>query len=66
MSITAYRIVKSSSAFCIFHRSRSVSTKAAMIKNWISPKKHVNDVSVSFAGYFFTTGACKFVDSQLG
>jgi hypothetical protein len=30
-----------------------------MIKNWINPKKHVNEVSVSLAGYFFTTGACK-------
>jgi hypothetical protein len=57
-SITAYRMVKSSSDDCIFHFSKSFSVKAAMIKNWINPKKHVNEVSVSLAGYFFTTGAC--------
>ena len=47
---------KSSSSDIIFQFSKSVSTKAAMIKNWINPKKHVKDVS--FAGYFVTTGAC--------
>jgi hypothetical protein len=52
-------MVKSSSDDCIFHFSKSFSVKAAMIKNWINPKKHVNEVSVSLAGYFFTTGACK-------
>lgn len=59
MSITAYSMVKSSSDDFIFHFSRSVSVKAAMTKNWINPKKHVKEVRVSFAGYFFTTGACK-------
>lgn len=58
MNITAYRIIKSSSSDCIFQFSKSSSAKAAMIKNWINPKKHVNEVRVSFAGYFFTTGAC--------
>jgi len=58
MNITAYRIIESSSSDCIFQFSKSSSAKAAMIKNWINPKKHVNEVRVSFAGYFFTTGAC--------
>lgn len=57
--LTAYRIVNTSSPDTIFQRSKSVSTKAAMTRNWINPKKHVNDVSESFAGYFFSTGACK-------
>lgn len=51
-------MVESSSIDCIFHFSKSFSVKAAMIKNWINPKKHVNEVIVSLAGYFFTTGSC--------
>lgn len=57
--ITAYKIVNTSSPDTIFHFSKSVSAIAAMTRNWINPKKHVNDVSESFAGYFFSTGACK-------
>lgn len=60
-------MIKSSSSDCIFQFSKSFSAKAAMIKNWINPKKHVKEVRVSFAGYFFTTGACtKFLLHQSG
>lgn len=57
--VTAYKIVKSSSPDWIFQRLMSVSTNAAIAKNWINLKKHGNEVSVSFAGCFFNKGACK-------
>lgn len=59
--ITAYRIVNSSSPDWIFQWLTSVSTNAAMTKNWINPKRHVKEVTESFAGYFFNTGACKIL-----
>lgn len=59
MEYTAYKTVSSSSVDFIFQLSMSRSTNAAIIKNCISPKKHVNEVSVNLAGYFFSTGACQ-------
>lgn len=37
--------------------SASLSMKAAMIRNCITPKKQVYDVTDNLAGYFFSTGA---------
>lgn len=56
-------MVNSSSVDWIFQLLKSVSTKAAMTKNWTNPKKHVNEVTVSFAGYCLTTGACKTIQA---
>lgn len=52
-------MVKSSPPDWIFQWSLSVSTKAAIAKNWINPKKHVNEVTDSLAGYFLSTGPWK-------
>lgn len=58
---TAYEIVKISSNDLICQCFESLSTNAAINKNCINPKKNVNDVRESLAGYFFTMGACILV-----
>lgn len=50
-------MVKISSPDTIFQCVGSLSVNAAIHRNWINPKKSVNDVSDSLAGYFFTIGA---------
>lgn len=56
-------MVKSSSHEPMIQLLGSVSTNKAMTRNWIRPKKHVNDVKVSFAGYFFRTGAWRTIQA---
>jgi hypothetical protein len=49
-------MVKSSPPERTFHLLRSSSVKAAMARNWRSPKMQVSDRTESLAGYLFSTG----------